>query len=103
MQELEQLLRAFNHLADVNQWHGKHSPKNLSMAIAVEAAELLELFQWREYDEDLDENLRRQAGHEMADVLLYLLSLAEKLNIDLLGAAREKMQINQLRFARLSE
>jgi NTP pyrophosphatase (non-canonical NTP hydrolase) len=95
----KQLLTQFNQLADANGWHSKHSPKNLSMAISVEAAELLEIFQWLgEKDSfELSPEQRQQVGHEMADVFLYLLSLADQLNIDLVDAAKEKMRINKQR------
>jgi len=99
MNELSQLLKSFNDIADANNWHPKHSPKNLAMAISVEAAELLEIFQWlsEEKSSQLDADLRQRASYEMADVLLYLLSMAEQLNIDLLQAARDKMLINRQR------
>lgn len=99
MEELKQLLQSFNQLADANDWHPKHSPKNLSMAIAVEAAELMEIFQWlsEENSSCLNAEQRQRASHEMADVFLYLLSLADRLNIDIITAAKEKMQINHQR------
>ena len=97
--ELRQLLNMFNQLADVNDWHPKHSPKNLAMAVSVEAAELLEMFQWLSEDasQQLTPSQRQQASHEMADVFLYLLCLADKLGINLVEAAKEKMLINQQR------
>ena len=100
MQEFENIRREFNALADANDWHPKHSPKNLSMAVAIEAAELMEIFQWLtdEQVEQLDAVQRQHAAHEIADVFLYLLCLADKLNIDLIAAAKEKMQINRQRF-----
>lgn len=93
---LQTLLQDFKRLADANDWHPKHSPKNLAMAISVEASELVEIFQW------LSENKSKQlnaaqlqhASHEIADVFLYLLCLADSLNIDLLRAAKAKMQVN---------
>ena len=101
MNELTQLLKAFNALADANNWHPKHSPKNLAMALSVEAAELLEIFQWlgEEDSRQLNAEQHQRVSFEMADVLLYLLSMAEQLKIDLLQAAREKMLINQQRQA----
>lgn len=90
---LRDKLRTF---AEARDWDQFHSPKNLSMALMVEAAELLEHFQWL-----TDEQSRRLAPeqlaavrHEAADVLLYLLQLADQLGIDLAEAAREKIELN---------
>jgi len=96
MDSIKHLLSQFNQIADQNNWHAKHSPKNLVMAISVEAAELLATLQWvNESDsQQLNGQQKHAVGHEMADVFLYLLCLADKLDIDLLEAAREKMQIN---------
>ena len=96
MNEHAQLLALFNQLADANNWHSKHSPKNLAMAINVESAELIELFQWLSETESyqLDASQLQRASHEIADVFLYLLCLADKLNLDLVAIAKEKMVIN---------
>ncbi len=81
-------------------WDQFHTPKNLAAALAVEAAELLEPFQW------LKEGTREELGaakldavrHEMADVLIYLVRLADKLEVDLAAAAQEKMEINRNKY-----
>ncbi len=101
MKELGELLQAFNQLADANDWHPKHSPKNLAMAVSVEAAELMEVFQWLNEDEvkQLSVNQKQQASEEMADVFLYLLCLADKLDVDLIQVARDKMKKNRQRFS----
>ena len=92
----KELLNLFNQLADANDWHPKHSPKNLAMAISVEAAELLETFQWLSEEDSglLDNDQQQVVGYEMADVFLYLLALADKLNIDLVSVAKDKISIN---------
>jgi dCTP diphosphatase len=77
-------------------WEQFHTPKNLAMALSVEVAELLEHFQWLPTgaDAELDDKKREGIRHELADVLLYLVQLADRTNVDLLSAVREKMQLN---------
>ncbi|MDT7833750.1 nucleotide pyrophosphohydrolase [Aquabacterium sp. OR-4] len=90
-------LRAF---AAARQWQPFHAPKNLAMALSVEAAELLEHFQWltEAQSRALPEPQRAEVAHEVADVLLYLLQLADQLGIDPVQAARAKMALNAQRF-----
>lgn len=77
-------------------WQQFHSPKNLAMALAAESAELLEHFQWltESQSRELPTEKREEAALEMADVLLYLVRLADELGIDLLDAAGRKLVIN---------
>lgn len=81
-------------------WSQFHSPKNLATALSVEAAELLEPFQWlRNGDaEELSAATRQAIRLEMADVLNYLVMLADKLDVDLLLAAQEKIALNALKY-----
>lgn len=97
LEELKERLRAFVTERD---WDRFHSPKNLSMALAVEAAELVELFQWLTEDESgaLDATRRLRAAEELADVLVYLVRIADRLDIDLLQAAGEKLEQNALKY-----
>jgi len=90
---LQQKLREFARERD---WEQFHTPKNLAMALTVEAAELQEIFQWLtpEQSAKLDDKQRAQAAAELADVLLYLCRLADVLNIDLATAASAKLQHN---------
>src|ERR1044072_4530355 len=96
---LTQLRDALRQFADERDWNQFHSPKNLASALAVEAAELLERFQWLTEDQSRrlppEEHLR--VREEMADVLNYLVRLADKLDVNLLEAARDKIQINALK------
>lgn len=90
---LQEQLRAF---ASERDWDQFHSPKNLAAALIVEAGELLEHFQWmseRESDSLSDEK-RERVAEEVADVFLYLLRLSDRLRIDLIQAAREKLVRN---------
>ncbi|MFD2113271.1 nucleotide pyrophosphohydrolase [Thiorhodococcus fuscus] len=81
-------------------WEQFHSPKNLAMALAGEVGELLEHFQWLTEAQSaaLDENKKRQVSHELADILLYLVRLSERLDVDLIAAAEEKILINERRY-----
>ncbi|RPH67289.1 MAG: nucleotide pyrophosphohydrolase [Burkholderiales bacterium] len=97
LREFAQALRRF---ADERDWDQFHAPKNLAMALSVEAAELLEHFQWLGEDESrrLPPEMLAKVGEEMADVLLYLVRLADKLDVDLVKAARHKMQLNAQKY-----
>ncbi|HET8691863.1 MAG TPA: nucleotide pyrophosphohydrolase [Steroidobacteraceae bacterium] len=92
----EKLREEVRKFASERNWEQFHSPKNLSMALCVEAAELLELFQWKtESDsQSLSNSDLERAREELADVLLYLISLADRLGIDLAVAAKDKLRIN---------
>ena len=81
-------------------WEQFHTPKNLSSALSVEAAELLEHFQWLHTGtlEELGEQGRREVAHEKADVLVYLVRLAVKLDVDLGEAVEEKMALNRIKY-----
>ncbi len=93
---LTDLRDRLRHFAAERDWDPFHSPKNLAAALAVEAAELLEPFQWLTEEESrhLDATQLAAVREELADVLLYLVRLADKLDVDLAAAAREKMVRN---------
>lgn len=97
---LKARLREFARTRD---WHRNHNPKNLGMSLAIEVGELLECFQWLS-DAQASEVKHQPAtmAHvrsELADVFIYLMYLADALEVDLLAAAREKMDVNENRFA----
>jgi dCTP diphosphatase len=94
--EIEEIRDELRRFAAERQWDQFHSPKNLATAVTVEAAELLEHFQWLTDDESLrlDPEVRDKVVLEMADVFLYLVRLADKLNANLIEAARRKLAIN---------
>jgi dCTP diphosphatase len=97
---LEELRGALRRFASDRDWDQFHSPKNLAIALSVEASELLEHFQWT-LDADstsLSPDRHAKVREEIADVLLYLVRLADKLDIDLLAAATEKLQINAAKY-----
>ena len=98
--DLDRLAARLRRFAAERDWERFHSPKNLAMALAAETGELLELFQWLTEDESasLDEQKRREVRHELADVFLYLLRLADRLGVDLLEAAAEKIELNEAKY-----
>jgi dCTP diphosphatase len=97
MDDLIAKLRAF---AAERDWDQFHSPKNLAMALAVEAAELLEHFQWLTEEESrtLDPERLAKVREEIGDVQLYLARLADKLGLSPLDAARDKLEINRRKY-----
>ena len=97
LRDLRDELRAF---AAERDWDQFHSPRNLATALAVEAAELLEPFQWLsdEQGRDLPPETRAAVEEELADVLLYLIRLADRLDVDLVAAARAKIAKNAVKY-----
>jgi NTP pyrophosphatase (non-canonical NTP hydrolase) len=95
--DLRDQLRAF---AAERDWDQFHSPKNLASALAVEAAELLEPFQWltEEQSRSLSDKQRCAVTDELADVQIYLIRLADKLNVDLVQAVRAKIVLNAKKY-----
>lgn len=85
---------------DERDWDQFHSPKNLAAALSVEAAELLEPFQWLQVGDagELGSKNLAHVRHEAADVLVYLVRLADKLDIDLMAAVAEKMVLNREKY-----
>ena len=94
-------LRAtINAFVAERDWAQFHSPKNLAMAMIVEAAELVEQFQWDTPEESakLSAEKREAVSHELADTFVYLLRIAEVLEIDLIAATHEKIKLNALKY-----
>jgi NTP pyrophosphatase (non-canonical NTP hydrolase) len=97
---MDELVRALKQFVAERDWDQFHSPKNLSMALIVETAEVVEHFQWLDADESLNlsADTRAQVADEIGDVLIYLTLLAQKLEIDLVDAAQKKLERNAARF-----
>ncbi len=97
---LRKLSEALAEFVEERDWAQFHNPKNLAMALAAEAGELLEHFQWLSQDqaESLDATQRREVAMEMADILMFLLRLADRLQVDLLKAAGDKLELNRRRY-----
>ena len=98
-QKLAMALRSF---AAERDWDQFHTPKNLATSISVEAAELLELFQWsrgqKGWDEVADPSIRTKIEEELADILLYLIRFADKAGIDLEAIAERKIASNAIKY-----
>jgi NTP pyrophosphatase (non-canonical NTP hydrolase) len=97
LRALQQRVAAF---AAARDWEPFHSPKNLAMALSVEAAELVEEFQWltEEQSRALDAERRERVRLELADVFIYLLRMADKLGVDLVAAANDKIVLNEEKY-----
>lgn len=100
MNDIESLRAALRQFAAERHWEQFHSPKNLAMALTVEAAELQEHFQWLTESQSraLDAQKKAAVAHEMADVFIYLVQLCNQLDVDLMAAAREKMALNAQKY-----
>ena len=100
MTDIEKLRDAMREFARVRDWDQFHSPKNLAMALSVEAAELLENFQWltEEQSRRLDPKAQAAVRREIADVLLYLVRLGDQLGIDPVAAAQAKLVENAQKY-----
>ncbi len=97
---LAELRAKINAFVKERDWDQFHSPKNLAMAMIVEAAELVEHFQWDTLEEshELTPEKREQVSHELADTFVYLLRIAEVLEIDLIAAANTKIALNAKKY-----
>ncbi|MGB0712779.1 MAG: nucleotide pyrophosphohydrolase [Gammaproteobacteria bacterium] len=98
--DLQALRERLAEFARVRDWEQFHSPKNLSMALAGEAGELLEHFQWLSEADSarLDPDKRQAVALELADLLIYLVRIADRLDVDLVDAAWRKVEINESRY-----
>lgn len=100
MTELEQLRLKLREFAAERDWDQFHSPKNLAMALSVEASELVECFQWltEEQSRTLSAQQLAAVSEEIADIQLYLIRLADKLDVDIRSAVREKFKKNEAKY-----
>jgi dCTP diphosphatase len=97
---LREMMRAF---VEEREWHKYHVPRNLAASVAVEAGELLELFQWLTPEEAErrcagDAVFRKAVGEEMCDVLMYCVSLANAMDLDIAATVAAKMQKNREKY-----
>lgn len=100
MQELESVRKRLREFAAVRDWDQFHSPKNLSMALSVEASELVECFQWltEEQSRSLTAEQLAAVTDEIADVQLYLIRLADKVGVDIATAIEQKIKKNEAKY-----
>ena len=102
MNEIQQLAAEIKKFADARDWEQFHTPKNLSMAVAGEAGELVAEFQWLTAEQSMRSNMSpeklKDVELEIADVAIYLIRLADVLGIDVADVVRKKIAINESRF-----
>ena len=102
MDEIQQLAVEIKRFADARDWERFHTPKNLSMAVAGEAGELVAEFQWMTPEESMRTSMTseklKDVGLEIADVAIYLIRLADVLDINISAVVQEKLAINESRF-----
>ncbi len=97
---LDKIKNKIRKFTDERNWGKYHSPKNLSMALSAEVGELLEIFQWLNDKEskNLSEKDLQATKEELADIMIYLIRIADRLNIDLEDAIEEKLKINAKKY-----
>ncbi len=102
MQKIQTIIKDFSEQRD---WDKFHNPKNLSMALSVEASELLEIFQWLELEQanNLSDDKKEHAKQEIADIAVYLIRMCMKLDINLEEAITEKMKLNEKKYPLFDE
>ena len=100
MNDLKELLDRIRNFNKARNWGQFHSPKNLSISLLIEAAELAEVFQWLTEEESihLSGEKKVHAGEEIGDVLMYLINLADKLGLDPVDAAMRKLVLNEKKY-----
>jgi len=98
--DLEAIKQELREFAKERDWDQFHSPKNFSMALIVECAELVEHFQWLtdEQSKNLSAETLDEVSLEMADIMIYLIRLADKLDVDLLPTVERKMKLNAIKY-----
>jgi len=98
--DLTRVAEEMRRFRDSRGWQRFHNPKNLAVSIAIEAAELMELFQWEDCEESLKKaaERRQRVKEEIADVVLYVLSLVDVLQINLEEACLQKLTLNEERY-----
>ncbi len=95
MEDLQIRVKEFIRAGD---WEQYHAPKNLAMALSVEVAEIVEIFQWKEGQQSLTAKEIEGLRQEIGDVLIYLLELADQYQIGLIQAAKDKLVLNELKY-----
>ena len=97
---MEKLQQSISDFIEKRHWQQFHTPKNLAMALTVETAELLEIFQWMTAEKScqLDEKILTHVEEEIGDVMIYLTTLAASLGLDPLLAAQKKLKMNAIKY-----
>jgi len=99
---IDKIKEKIAHFVDEREWGPSHSPKNLSMSITIEAAELMELFQWMDVEEARSKSalpeLRQKIEEEIADIAIYILSMCNALKLDLSACIASKVEKNSKKY-----
>ena len=98
---IDEIQKRLDKFAKDRDWEQFHNPKNLAMALSVEVAELVEIFQWSNsggLDEIKDEKIRKKIEEEIADIFIYLIKISGKLNLDLMKIIYEKIEKNEQKY-----
>jgi len=97
---LEKLQDEISSFTKLRQWEEFHTPKNLAMALSVECAELLEIFQWMtpEASSQPDPDTRQHISEEIGDIMIYLSMISSSFDIDPIEAARSKLKLNEKKY-----
>lgn len=100
MNDIEKIKLQLREFAQERNWEQYHSPKNLAMALSVEVSEIVEIFQWltQEESRNLPPDKVEKVKEEIGDVMIFLTSLADKLDIDPIEAAHDKIKINNKKY-----
>jgi dCTP diphosphatase len=96
--DIEDIANRLKKFAEDRDWGQYHSPKNLAISLAVEAGELLEVFQWLPENPPYDETVRHKASEEIADILIYAIMLSHKMDIDMEKAVLRKIETNDRKY-----
>ena len=98
--DINEITNKIKKFSEDRNWDKFHTPKNLTMALSVEVAELVEIFQWLSQEEssNLNEDDLQSVKEELADILIYLIRIADKFNIDLEESVDEKLLINEQKY-----
>lgn len=97
MEKFDKIKEIVKKFRDDREWSQFHNPKDLAISLSIEAAELLECFQWKSSAE-AEKNNYQDIKYEMADVAIYLLLMCDKMEINLLDAIEEKMKLNEKKY-----
>jgi len=97
MNEIKQLINAINEFRDERGWKPHHNPKDLAISLSIEAAELLEDFQWKSSEEAIEQNMEH-IKEEIADVFIYGLMLCSELDLDVETIIKDKIKKNGLKY-----
>ena len=97
MEKFDRINEIVKKFRDDREWSQFHNPKDLAISLSIEAAELLECFQWKSSAE-AEKNNYQDIKYEMADVAIYLLLMCDKMGINLLDAVEEKMKLNETKY-----